>query len=197
MPTRKDPLKGTNINDLLDIGPDVISKLTRSELSRVVSRLASAANKRLRRMNKAGLNVLNDKMFGAKGKDIYKLRSEYKRLYNFFNRKAYNSVTSARKFKDKTIERLVSGTNIDPETVTDNDIARFFQLFSSLHENGILSQIGLAYKPTLQSKLFQIYVEDKTITFGEFVDKLGARSTAEYEELEEDMTDGVAQWFDI
>lgn len=193
-------LKGTNINDLLDIGPDVVGRLTRSELSKVVSRLSSAANKRLRRMEAQGLNMYGDRPFGSKGKDLPQLRTEYKRLVGFFERKAYNSVRSAKSFRKRTVETLVEETGIDPSTITDPDLTRFFGIYKRIADNGMLSQLGLAFRPskTAMRKIFEWYVRQGKVPFSDFVTWAEEQARQEYEEGEDDADDGgVSQWFDL
>lgn len=72
--------------------PEYYNSYERSELSKIVSKLSAVANKRLKRMQDAGItyggNTAPDaisgvRKFGAKGKTLGQLRSEYKRLSGF------------------------------------------------------------------------------------------------------------------
>lgn len=96
-------------------------KVTKENISKAVSSMASAANKRLKRQEEKGWKYAGDfsersegkntiagyEKFGAKGKTIQQLFSEFKRLKNFFE-SGFSSVTEvrqqAKKFKVRESE---------------------------------------------------------------------------------------------
>lgn len=89
---RVNPLKGLTINDLLDIDPETLQHMSRSEMRQVVQRLSDAANKRLRRLEVAGYKrgrlegedtIAGTKKFSTKGKSVGQLHREYGRLRDF------------------------------------------------------------------------------------------------------------------
>jgi hypothetical protein len=89
---RANPLKGLSINDLLDIDPDTLQHMNRSEMRQVVQRLSDAANKRLRRLENAGYKrgrlegegtIAGTKKFSTMGKSVGQLHREYGRLRDF------------------------------------------------------------------------------------------------------------------
>ena len=82
-------VSGKSIKDLIDLDIDTINRMSRSDLSKVVSRLVSASNKRIRRAKASGVDELSPayakerKMFSVKGKNVGQLKNEYKKLKNF------------------------------------------------------------------------------------------------------------------
>lgn len=105
MPRKPNPLKGVSINDLLEIDEDTLRHMTKPEMRRVVSRMADAANKRLRRLWDAGFmrgryygpdSIAGVKKFSTRGLDLQGLHKEYGRLRNFLTSPT-STVTGTRK----------------------------------------------------------------------------------------------------
>lgn len=98
-----------SIDKLLNFKPQDIEKMSRAELSKVVSRLSATANKRVERLARSPLGeyspafgkIVNSGRgrFGAKGKDKIALQNEYKSLTNFM--KDSTSTVSGWKKKQK------------------------------------------------------------------------------------------------
>lgn len=191
--TRKDPLKGTNINDLLDISLDLISNLTRRELSMVTSRLASAANKRIANLDKHDLNWGEVKKFSVKGKSVQQLRAVYKDLYQFFHQKAFNTVKSATKYEKDTRERLAKQTGIDMSDVTRDDLRKFFHHFNRMEKENAFE--GMNGSDITQPFLFKLFIEDKNIEFNKLLEKVQDRKVTDYEEKAHQMGGGTSEFF--
>lgn len=190
---RNDPLKGTNINDLLDISLDLISNLTRRELSMITSRLASAANKRIKNLDKHDLNWGDVKKFTVRGKTVQQLRSVYKDLYQFFNQKAFNTVKSAREYEKRTRERLEKQTGINTSDISRDELSRFFHLFNRMERENAFE--GLDGSDYTQAFLFKLFVENKNATFEELLEKVQNASVIEYEEAAQEMGGSVSEFF--
>ena len=87
-------VKGKSSKQLMDLSLGEFSALTRAELSKVVSRLASTANKRLDTLSRMEVEspayrgaAKSGGRFRAKGKSLNELRSEYMRVKGFLNAK--------------------------------------------------------------------------------------------------------------
>ena len=98
------------VKEILNLSDVQINKMSRKELAQVTSILASAANKRIARIEKAGVTspaVSNikkhDGKFSVKGKNTNQLRSEFARARNFMQN-ATSSVKGA-KASARQIER--------------------------------------------------------------------------------------------
>ena len=80
------------VKEILNLSDVQINKMSRKELAQVTSILASAANKRIARIEKAGVtspavaNVkAHDGKFSVKGKNTNQLRGEFARARNFMS----------------------------------------------------------------------------------------------------------------
>ena len=107
---------GMTIEDISNIDPEDIGRMNRSSLQAIVSRLASAANKRLKRLKNSYLGEYSpayshaagesgNRKFSVKGKNTNQLREEYVRARNFLHKKT-SSVTGWKKVR-KDIEKRV------------------------------------------------------------------------------------------
>ena len=84
-------LTGKSVNDLVHLSATEIKGYDRDNLARIVTKLDSAANKRLVRLEKAGYStpamraakVDNGQRFSVKGKNLKQLRAQYIQLSNF------------------------------------------------------------------------------------------------------------------
>lgn len=80
---------GKSMDFLLDLDPETWTELDVKDLKSVVSRLASAANKRVKRQDASGSAswavkaVQRGGKFSVAGKDLASLRNEYQRVKNF------------------------------------------------------------------------------------------------------------------
>ena len=94
--TYKQPsiVSGMSVQDILNMDINTFNKLNTSDLRKVVGRLVSAGNKRLRSFERAGERspatrhvAKSGGAFSTKGKDLNALRSEYTRAKNFLQSK--------------------------------------------------------------------------------------------------------------
>lgn len=103
----------SNIKELLNMSSKDISKLSRRELALVVSKLASAANKRLRRLENTPMgtesipykNVMKVGRFSVAGKNQGQLQNEFKRVSVFLNTNT-STVTGWKAEKDRVYKRI-------------------------------------------------------------------------------------------
>lgn len=102
-----------SINELLNLTSRDIAKLSRQELAKVVSQLASAGNKRLRRLEttsmgtesrpyKAAMEVGN---FSVAGKNQGQLQNEFKRVSGFLKAKT-STVSGWGKERTRVYKRI-------------------------------------------------------------------------------------------
>lgn len=129
-------VSGMSINDILNMSEKKFNKLSEKDLRKVVGRLVSAVNKRVRRFEKAGISTPATRaleksggMLSTKGKDLNQLRTEYARARDFLNME-----TSTRKgfenVQKKTIQTLKErGVNI-----TTSELNDLFVVYNKLKE---------------------------------------------------------------
>ena len=87
-------VSGMSIQDILNMDNATFNKLSTSDMRKVVGRLVSAGNKRLRSFERAGERspaarhvAKSGGKFSTKGKDLNALRAEYARAKNFMQAK--------------------------------------------------------------------------------------------------------------
>lgn len=115
--------------ELLNLNPDDINRMTAQQLRAAVSILASAANKRLARLGATGIGQISPAYlaaqkraytgaaggkFGTKGKTRNQLLNEYKAIKSFMSAKT-SSVTSWREYRQRTYKRAGIEMTDDPE----------------------------------------------------------------------------------
>ena len=102
------------IEDLLNLDIDDVQRMSRKELASVVSQLASAANKRLTRLELSETGTLSPayqqatkraERFSVSGKNVNQLRNEYKNVAQFLKRST-SSVSGWNRVRKKTYERI-------------------------------------------------------------------------------------------
>lgn len=91
-----DYIKNMPTSRMIETPPELINDTNQIDLSHIVSRMSAVANKRLKAMESKGIKYSNShfpdaiagvRKFGAAGKTLGQLRSEFKRLYGFLNSK--------------------------------------------------------------------------------------------------------------
>ena len=129
-------VSGMSVTDILNMDIRDFNKLGLSDLRKVVGRLVSAVNKRIRRFMKSGISTpatraleTSGGMLSTKGKDLNQLRTEYARGRDFLNmetssRKGYEDV------QKKTVETL-KGRGVD---VTTEELDDIFEVYGRLKE---------------------------------------------------------------
>ena len=104
---QKSIVSGMSVKDVLNMDINTFSSLNLSDMRKVVGRLVSAGNKRIRTFEKAGenspaLRYINKSggKFSTKGKNLNELRREYARAKGFFESKTGN-IKDWRKIKNE------------------------------------------------------------------------------------------------
>lgn len=129
-------VSGKSVTDILNMDIRDFNKLGLSDLRKVVGRLVSAVNKRIRRFTKSGISTPATRaleksggMLSTKGKDLNQLRTEYARGRDFLNME-----TSSRKgfqeVQNKTVETLKT-RGVD---VTTDELDDIFEVYGRLKE---------------------------------------------------------------
>lgn len=166
-------VSGKSVYDILHMSIDDFEKLGVKDLQKVVGRLVSAGNKRLRSFERAGESspatryILEKSggMFTTKGKDLQGLRSEYKRAKGFLmsetgTRAGWNKVRkkTIKSLKKKgvdirgDVERKIFKdiTNEDEQTfkewMKDNDSKREFTKLVTAETNKAFDKMWRAYE---------------------------------------------------
>lgn len=126
---------GKSMDFLLDLDPDVWTQLSDRELRDVVSRLASAANKRVKRAEAsdsqswAVKSVQRGGKFSVKGKDLAALRNEYQRVRAFLVNP--NSTAAGWKQTRNELGDTLQGMGYD---VSPSQVERMISAYNHLME---------------------------------------------------------------
>ena len=149
-------LTGKSVNDLVHLSATQIKGYDRQNLARIVTKLNSAANKRVTRLEKAGYNtpamraakVDKGQRFSVAGKNLKQLRAEYIRVSNFL--KADTSTKKGYKGFLKKIQKAFSDKGVKIGGKGGTDIQDFVQketkIFDWLKErNPIIEESGYKY----------------------------------------------------
>jgi hypothetical protein len=125
-----------SINDLLNLDIMDFNSLTEKEMRKVVSRLRDAGNKKIKRLEKSGVETpalrqvnRSGGLFTTKNKDLNSLRAEHSRIKSFMQAKT-STKTGYEKVRKETSEKLQE-RGIDVKT---KDLDGFFKVYERLKE---------------------------------------------------------------
>lgn len=184
-------VKGKSIKDIMSIDPKDILKMSRKELSIYTSRLASAANKRLKRMYGKEENKFEYKdKFSVKGKNINQLRAEYARA------KSYLQSNKSLSGMKKTKKKVISGLKKQGVKITDKQYNKFWSVYQRLKELDpkVSSYI---YKYMTMREIADYINDNPEKTVDEVIDGMLADLNSRYEEQKEQEDDGeFSEFFD-
>lgn len=196
-------VSGKSVNDLINLSATQIKNLNRRELSQVVSRLSSAANKRLKRFEKAGIETpatraaMKTGKFSVKGKDLKQLRTEYKRVKGFLTsetgtRKGYNSFL-------KRLKRSFGEAGVKIGGETPEEIEQFIDEETRIYDwlaerNPFISEAP--YRYFVQQKLSS-YIDAGNLSETAIKRRMNKYVKQAYEEQQKENSVDVSDWFDI
>ena len=129
-------VSGMSINDIVNMDIWTFEKLSESDMRKVVGRLVSSVNKRMRRFEEAGIVTPATRaleksggLLSTKGKDLNQLRHEYARARNFLNMET-SSQAGYKRVQKQTIKTLKErGVEVSPE-----DIDEMWRIWDDLTE---------------------------------------------------------------
>lgn len=192
-------VSGMSVQDILNMDNATFNKLTESELRKVVGRLVSAGNKRLRSFERSGESspatrhvAKSGGSFSTKGKDLNALRSEYTRAKNFMQAKS-GTRRGWTQIKRETIE----GLRKQGIEMSEKQFDKAWKAYEDLKElSPEVANRGLKYSVL---KDVANMVTDENKSADEIATALHENLSQIYEEqarLEHDV-DGVSGFFEI
>lgn len=134
---QKSIVSGMSVQDVLNMDINTFSALNLSDMRKVVGRLVSAGNKRIRTFEKAGESspalryiYKSGGKFSTKGKNLNELREEYARAKGFFISKTGN-IKDWKKVKEETVKSLEKeGIRL----INISDFDKFWRSYEKLKE---------------------------------------------------------------
>lgn len=199
--TYKQPsiVSGMTIQDIINMDITTFNKLNTSDLRKVVGRLVSAGNKRLRSFERAGEKspatrhvMKSGGVFSTKGKNLNELRSEFMRAKNFLESK-----TGTRKGWEKVKKETIKSLEKHGVTMTEKQFNDVWEAYENLKEiSPDVANRGLKYNIL---KEIGDRVTDTNKSSDEIAMSLYNDITKIYEERAEidNVNDGVSGFFEI
>lgn len=145
-------VKGLTISDILDIDLDQFNRLGESDLRHITSRLVSASNKRIRRLEKNNLNTPAYQQLGeakafstklpksiSRQQRVNRLRNEFARARSFLTSET-STMKGYKDFVDRTESRLASELGIPKSDVHSKlDVNRLFDVLHEAQKQGLVN----------------------------------------------------------
>lgn len=198
-------LTGKSVEDLIHLSATQIKGYDRQNLARIVTKLDSAANKRLVRLEKAGYNtpamraakVDKGERFSVAGKNLKELRAAYIRVSNFLKsdtstKKGYKSFLKKMKksFADKGV-KIGGGTDKDAQDFIQKET----KIFDWLKErNPIIEESGYKYEAM---KIISEYVSQDNLSESAIKRSMTKWIKKTYEEEQRRKYIDTSNFFDI
>ena len=199
--TYKQPsiVSGMSVNDILNMDIDTFNKLGLSDMRKVVGRLVSAGNKRLRSFERAGESspatrhvAKSGGAFSTKGKDLNALRAEYTRARNFLTSRTGTRAGWEKVKKDTTKALKKQGVDVYPEQF--EDLWKSYEDLKELDPEVATKKLKYTVLTDISNML-----DDKATSPEEIAVELHSKLDLIYEqraELENDV-DGVSRFFEL
>ena len=192
-------VKGLKITDIMDIDLDTFNRLNESQLRSITSRLVSAGNKRIRRLQSKNINAPalqglgKEKTFStklssevSKQQRINKLRSEFARARTFLASET-STIKGYKKFVRKTKQRIASELRMSVKDVDQKlNIGKMFDILHKAQESGLVSSYrGSKGSEQARNIIAEILIDNPDASEEDIMDWLQEQSNELYEEQEE------------
>ena len=177
-------VKGLTVNVILNMSTRQLNALDAKDLARVSGRLRSAANKRLRRLEKSGMEspayrnaMRGGGSFSTKDKDLVGLRNEFLRMKTFMEGKT-STVRGAKQAQKKMVDEFKkAGVDMQEENV--DRVMRLYERLKEIDPSVSLKQFKYAVQDSVSK-----YVE-QDMTDEEIMRKMKERIDELYEESQD------------
>ncbi len=187
---------GLTVKDILNMSTRQINALDAKDLARVSSRLVSAANKRMRRLEKAGIESpayrnaqRGGGAFSIKGKDEVAIKNEFVRMKTFMEGKT-STVRGAKQAQKKMVDEFKKvGVEMEEENV--DRVMKIYDRLKEIDPSVSLKQ----FKYAIQDSVSKYVEQDMTDT--EIMEKMQERIAELYEENQEYYQSSFSGAFEI
>lgn len=202
--TRVD-LTGVSIDQLVHLPASQIKGYDRDNLARIITKLDSAANKRLVRLEKAGYStpamraakVDNGQRFSVKGKNLKQLRAQYIQVSNFL--KSETSTKKGYKSFMKKMKKSFADKGVKIGGGTDKDAQDFIQKETRIYDwlkerNPIIEESGYKYEAM---KIISEYVSQDNLSESAIKRRMNKWIKKTYEEEQRRKYIDTSNFFDV
>ena len=178
-----------NISDINYTTRQLLS-MTRSEMAKVVSKLASAANKRLKRIEQAGLKEYSSAYryiqssggkFSVKGKSKEELILEYKRAKGYLSpERSTSTLRGTRKVKKENEQKVADRLGVTFKNKKESkDFWRAYNKYADAHRSDVYNQGS----DTIQRLIAQRVEQGKSLNATAVTKMINKYIEAEREEI--------------
>lgn len=178
-------VKGKSVNDILNMDYKDFISLNYSDMRKAVSRLVSAGNKRIRRLESKGLETgatdfvnRSGGYFSTKGKNLNQLRAEFSRAKAFFGMKSstIKGLKEVRKGMQDRLKEFNKG-----QKISDSIMDRVMRAYEELKRLDS-SVVNKREKYNILQAVYEETVNNPDSNVGEVAMKMKERVTELYEE---------------
>ena len=183
---------------------DRLNKLSESEMKQITSRLVSASNKRIRRLEQATMGTVSPaysriknrgKMFSVRGKDVNQVRNEFKSAKQFLQMKT-STIKGWTSYRMMMNERVGYATFGESQTWSERTWKKYWKVFRQFEE-----MYGGTFKKGDSDRIQQMLTEifatnDKRKSVDTFADILDKKFQEMYESDDYD-EDDMDDYFDL
>lgn len=140
-------VSGMSVSDIMGIDIDTFNKLGEKDLRAITSRLVSAGNKRIRRLEKNNVNspayqsLGSDKRFStklpsgtSKQQRVNKLKQEYARARSFLTSKT-STMKGYKEYQENIIEDIEQSTG---HKLKKGEVSKVYEILHKAQERGIV-----------------------------------------------------------
>ena len=196
---------GLSIQDILNMDYADVAKLSRKELSKITSRLVSASNKRLRRLEKSdyigespayrSVRIrTGDVRFSVKGKSQGQLQNVFTEAKHFLNLKT--STLKGYKNVIKNIKDTIQ-TKVG-KSISEIDVSKLYDALHKAQESGLVDKRGSKGSEIAVGYIIDMLENNPDKTVDEIVDEINEYSSNMYEELfDYDEDEEFNDWYEL
>lgn len=198
-------LTGKSVKDLVHLSATQIKGYDRQNLARIVTKLNSAANKRVTRLEKAGYStpamraakVDKGQRFSVAGKNLKQLRAEYIRVSGFL--KADTSTKRGYKGFLKKIQKAFSDKGVKIDGKGGTDTQDFIQMETKIYDwlkekSPIIEESGYKYEAM---KMISEYVSQGNLSESSIKRRMAKWVKEVYEEEQRKRNIDTSNFFDV
>lgn len=135
-------VKGLKITDIMDMDWDTLNRLSGKELKQLTSRLVSASNKRIKRLEQTKLGKSSfayqtveerGRKFSVRGKTTQQLKQEFKLTSNFLRMKT-STVKGWEKYRKSVEMRTASATDGESVDWSGRTWSKYWKVYRRFEE---------------------------------------------------------------
>lgn len=189
---------GKSVKELSNLGYENIKSMGEKDLARIVTRMVSPANKRIRRFEKAGITspavmkLGTDFKFSVVFENIKpeerrgKLLNLYNRLANFLNAET-STITGEKKYRKRQIQQVESAIG---RKISKGEMNKAFSILHKAQERGMVdANRGSAGSLQAREIIFDILNDDIDLDEDSILERLDNEYQEWNEEIETDITE--------